>query len=265
LRRRRDRVGRVAVAHGTRVDPAEADGRFLAGAVDGGRGGDREARGVGRDREHAERVVGSARDDEQEVGAHRVGDVHLRALEHPAVTLRRGGGLRLAPTGPPAGFPDRHGADDLARGEPGQQGLVVARGAGERDEADRADRAREERARVHPGPHRLEDDGEVDHPHARATVRLRGEEADDTQVREPGPDLGRGADVSREEVADVGQDRGLLREEPAHRLGKQLLVGRPLEIHLLEDPSRSIAGPVDAWWPRAVLAAAGPARQRPFA
>ena len=117
---------------------------------------------------------------------------------------------------------------------------MIARFAGEGDQADGADRAGEIRTRVHRLAKGLEHDRGVDHPHARPAVCLGDEEPDDAEIPQPGPDRSGRPPVGVEPVADVRRDRRLLGQEPAQRLRQQLLVRRPLKIHTGELPDADV-------------------------
>ena len=122
----------------------------------------------------------------------------------------------------PTGSPD---------GEAGEVRVAVVGGAGERDEADRADRAGEERARVHRPAQLLEHDGEVDHAHARAAVRLGHEQPDDARARR-GPARRRRRTAV---VVECGRGRRASGARSARNrrdgLAQQLLVVGELEVH----------------------------------
>ena len=109
--------------------PPKPTRRVLARAVDGLGRLRADARVVALHREHADLAVVVGRGDEQETGGRAVGDVHLHAVDAPAVTVapRRGRGF-----GPPVAaalLVERDGADRRAVGEAGEEEGVLARRA----------------------------------------------------------------------------------------------------------------------------------------
>ena len=78
-------------------------------------------------------------------------------------------------------------------------------------------------------PELLEDDGHVDHPHARAAVSLGHQQPGDAERAETGPHVGSRAALVVEHLAHVC-DRRALGEEAAHRRAQQLLILAELEV-----------------------------------
>ena len=77
----------------------------------------REARGVLRDEEAADALVG-ARPDDGDVGDRAVGDPHLLAVQDPVVAVAAGAGAHRAGIGAGVGLGQAEAADRLAGGHP---------------------------------------------------------------------------------------------------------------------------------------------------
>ena len=126
-----DRAGHVRTggAEAPAGGAAEADPCVLARAVDGLGRLRADAHVVTLHREHAHLAVVVGRGDEQETGGRTVGDVHLHAVDPPAVTVAPRRGRGFVPPVAAALLVERDGADRRAVGEAGEEEGVLARRA----------------------------------------------------------------------------------------------------------------------------------------
>ena len=193
--------------------PCERDRSLLAGGVDGLGGGHLEPGCSGLDGEHAEPVVG-VRDHEEQLGGGGVGDVRDLAGEsvagdaatpqrvEVAVDGEHHGGTGRARRRGPGGGPSRSPVADR-RHEGEQAGRARPRSTG-RGPGARPDPSPRGRRPCRPSPCRRRP-----RPRVRADRSRRGRRAP-SQTSALVPDGG------LELLPDVGGDRRLLGEEPAH-------------------------------------------------
>jgi len=192
-------AGDAAIGEGEAGGEGGAHGE-LAVEVGGG-----EARGVALEEEAVD-AVGSAGEDDGEVGDAAVGDPGFFAVEDEVIAVGGGGGGHAGGVGTEAGFGEAEGADEAARGELGEVFAFLLVGAegedGEHDEGalDGGEGAEAGVAALE----FFEEEAVFDVGHAGKAVAVEVG-AEEAHFAEGGDDLG-GEGGGREGFADEGLD-----------------------------------------------------------